>query len=280
MWRKTLNRRKDWDTVRLLRLTCKPETFRILLQLSAKQGHVMHQFDVKTAFLHWPIEEEVYLEQPQEFVKRWSDAEKLVCRLNTSIYGFEQAANTWYKEMANFLLRKGFTRSSKDHCLFARAESKAQTFNFVWVDDIIVASRSMTVISDVKKALEAIFHMEDRGRLHWFLALRIRQEEGNDTVNQERYIEKMLERSQMDQCKRPPADLNLKLQTAQNGEKEGDQRVYRSLVGSLLYLAKQTRPDIMFTVQTHECTYQLTLDVRKTSSATSSWFQNVQNFLT
>ena len=49
--------------------TCKPETFRNLLQLSAKQGHVMHQFDVKTAFLHSPIEKEVYLEQTQEFVK-------------------------------------------------------------------------------------------------------------------------------------------------------------------------------------------------------------------
>ena len=45
--------------------TCKPETFRILLQLSAKQGLVMHQFDVKTAFLHSPIDEELYLEQPQ-----------------------------------------------------------------------------------------------------------------------------------------------------------------------------------------------------------------------
>ena len=73
--------------------TCKPETFRILLRLSAKQGHVMHQFDVKTAFLHSPIEEEVYLEQPQEFVKRGSDGEKLVCRLNKSIYGLKQAAN-------------------------------------------------------------------------------------------------------------------------------------------------------------------------------------------
>ena len=59
--------------------TCKPERFRILLQLSAKQGHVMHQFDVKTAFLHSPIEEEVYLEQPLDFVKRGSDGEKLVC---------------------------------------------------------------------------------------------------------------------------------------------------------------------------------------------------------
>ena len=108
----------------------------------------------------------------------------------------------------------------------------------------------MTVVSDVKKALEATFHMEDRGRIHWFLGLRIRREEGKVTVDQERYIKTMLERFQMDQCKpsRTPADLNLKLQTAQNGDEEVDHRIYRSLVGSLLYLAKQTRPDIMFTV--------------------------------
>ena len=210
----------------------------------------MHQFDVKTAFLHSPIEEEVYLEQPQEFVKRGSDGEKLVCRLNKSIYGLKQAANNWYKELAIFLLRQGFTRSRNDHCLFARSEAEDHTFILVWVDDIIVASRSMTVISDVKKALEATFHMEDRGRLHWFLGLRIRREEGKVTVDQERYIETMLERFQMDQCKpsRTPADLNLKLQTAQNGDEEVDQRIYRSLVGSLLYLAEQMRPDIMFTV--------------------------------
>ena len=86
----------------------------------------------------------------------------------------------------------------------------------------------MTVISGVKKALEALLHKEDRGRLHWFLGLRIRQEEGKVTVDQERYIETMLKRFQMDQCKpsRTPADINLKLQTAQNGDEEVDQRIY------------------------------------------------------
>ena len=162
----------------------------------------------------------------------------------------KQAANNWYKELGNFLLRQGFTRSRNNHCLFARLEAEDYTFILVLVDDIIVASRSMTVISDVKKVLEATFHMEDRGRLHWFLGLRIIQEGGKVSVDEEHYIETMLERFQMDQCKpsRTPADLNLKLQIAQNGDEEVDQRIYRSLVGSLLYLAKQTRADIMFTV--------------------------------
>ena len=144
----------------------------------------------------------------------------------------KQAANNWYKELANFLLRQWFTRSRNDHCLFTRAETEGSTFILVWVDDIIVASRSMTVISDVKKALEATSHMEDRGRLHWFLGLRIRREEGKVTVDQDRYIETMLERFQMDQCKpsRTPVDLNLKVQTAQNGNEEVDQSIYRILV--------------------------------------------------
>ena len=106
---------------------CKPETFRILIQISAKQGHVMHHFDVKTAFMHSSIEEEVYLKQPQEFVKRRSDGEKLVCRLKKSIYGSKQSDNNWYRELANFILRQGFTRRRNDHCLFARAETEGHT---------------------------------------------------------------------------------------------------------------------------------------------------------
>ena len=123
--------------------------------------------------------------------------------------------------------------------MFARAETEGHTFILAWVDDKIVESRCMTVISNVEKALQATFHMENRGRLHWFLGLKIRREEGKVTVHQERYIQTMLERFQM---------LNLKLQTAHNGDEEEDQWIYRRFVGSVLYVAIQTRLDIMFTV--------------------------------
>ena len=87
---------------------------------------------------------------------------KLVFLMNKSIYGLKQAVNKWYKELANFQLRHGFTRSRNNHCLFAGAESGCHTFILVWVHDIIVASRSVTVISN-RKALEATFQTEDRG---------------------------------------------------------------------------------------------------------------------
>ena len=121
----------------------------------------------------------------------------------------KQAANNWYKELAIFFTKTGLTRSRRIKSFVASAEG--HTFIFVWVEDIIVASRSLTVTSDVKKALEATFHIKDRGRLHWFLGLGIRQEEGKVTDDQKHYLETMLERFQMDQFKpsRTPADLNL-----------------------------------------------------------------------
>ena len=101
-----------------------------------------------------------------------------------------------------------------------------------------------------KKLSRHHFTWKTETKLHWFLGLRIRREEGKVTIDQERNIKTMLEWFQMDQCKpsRTPTDLNLQIQTTQNGDEEVDKMIYISLVGSLLYLARQTRPEIMFTV--------------------------------
>ena len=78
----------------------------------------------------------------------------------------------------------------------------------------------------------------------------------------------MLEWVQMDQCKPSgtPADLNLKLQTAQNGDEEVDQRICRSFgwITSVSGQTDEARHHVhsQHSVQTHECTYQSKLDVR------------------
>ena len=72
--------------------TSKPETFRLILSLAAKENFVVRQMDVKSAYLHPEIKEEIYLEQPSGFEKIDPTGKKLVCRLNKSIYGLKQAA--------------------------------------------------------------------------------------------------------------------------------------------------------------------------------------------
>ena len=61
--------------------TSKPETFKILLALSAIENFFLKQMDVKAAYLHPKIDEEVYLEQPKDFEKLDINGNKLVCKL-------------------------------------------------------------------------------------------------------------------------------------------------------------------------------------------------------
>ena len=125
--------------------TFSPETLRTLLQLSSKQDHVMHLFDVKAVFLHSLIEQNIYQEQPQEILKHGSDGKILMCRLSKSTYGLKRAAHNCYKDLGHFLLIQLFTRSRNIGCLFAKAQPDVHTFLLVWVEDIIVVPRTMTV---------------------------------------------------------------------------------------------------------------------------------------
>jgi hypothetical protein len=62
--------------------------------------------DVKNAFLHGDLSEEIYMEQPQGFMQDSS----LVCRLKKSLYGLKQAPRAWYAKMDSYLLSQNFVR--------------------------------------------------------------------------------------------------------------------------------------------------------------------------
>ena len=90
--------------------------------------------------------------------------------------------------------------------------------------------------------------MDDRGDLEWFLGMRILKTEEGIALDQEKYTQNILEQFNMQDCKpsKTPAKNNIKLEVAQEDSVRLDSHEFRSLVGSLLYLAKETRPDIMW----------------------------------
>ena len=128
--------------------TSKPETFKILLALSAIENFFLKQMDVKAAYLHPKIDEEVYLEQPKGFEKLDRNGNKLVCKLKKSIYGLKQAAKNWYQELSNFLIQQGFERSKHDYCLFLKNKENGKLYDLTWVDDLVIAGNSQNEIEN------------------------------------------------------------------------------------------------------------------------------------
>ena len=97
--------------------------------------------DVKTAYLNAPIDCEIYMEQPEGFVKMGVNGEKLVCNLKRSLYGLKQSGRNWNKLLHEHLETNRFKQSYVDNCVYTRNDGKVIVL--VWVDDImIVAVRS------------------------------------------------------------------------------------------------------------------------------------------
>eukprot|EP00253_Pinus_taeda_P010433 PITA_10433 len=95
---------------------------RLVLSLAASFKWEVHQMDVKSAFLHGDLHEEIYMEQPIWFIQTNSN---LVCRLKKSLYSLKQAPRAWYAKMDSFLLESGFSRCHSDNTVYTKKEGKS-----------------------------------------------------------------------------------------------------------------------------------------------------------
>jgi hypothetical protein len=117
-------------------------SIRILMHIAAQENLMIHQMDVKTAFLNAPIDCELYVEQPQGFEVLGPNNEKLVCKLNKSLYGLKQSGRNWNNLVNECLIQEGFTNSMSDSCVYVKGEGKTKIFLLLWVDDILVAVKA------------------------------------------------------------------------------------------------------------------------------------------
>jgi len=171
------------------------ESLRTLIAMSLQGGLKLHQVDVNTAFLNGTLEEEVYMQQPEGFVK-----EGLVCKPKKSIYGLKQAPRCWNMALDSYLKELKLTQSASDPCIYVSTEG--ETFYIgVYVDDIILAGKTNERIQEVKDALSRKFEIKDTGMLQYFLRITIAQNESEIWIGQPKYIDNLLKKCGMQDCK-------------------------------------------------------------------------------
>ncbi|GJU26334.1 retrovirus-related pol polyprotein from transposon TNT 1-94 [Tanacetum coccineum] len=111
------------------------EGIRIFLACVAHKSFTAFQMDVKTAFLHGTLKEDMYVCQPKGFFD--ADHPIHVYKLKKALYGLKQAPRVWYEELSTFLLQNHFFKGTIDPMLFIRRFDDDILVIHVYVDDII-----------------------------------------------------------------------------------------------------------------------------------------------
>jgi hypothetical protein len=140
------------------------ETFSPVVKPALSRSWLLHQLDVKNAFLHGTLTETVYCSQPAGFVD--SSRPDLVCRLNKSLYGWKQAPRAWYSRFATFLVTLGFVEAKLDTLLFIYHHADGVAYLLVYVDDIVLTASSPQLLQRIISSLQQEFAMKDLGKFH------------------------------------------------------------------------------------------------------------------
>ena len=216
--------------------------------MGAKDNMLIHQMDINTAFLNGKLHEEVYMKQPEGFVKEGQ--ENLVCKLNKSLYGLKQSPRCWNEALDKYLVSLGFNQSTSDPCVYTSKDGSV--ILAVYVDDIILATKNECQMKEIKQKISNKFSATDMGELSYFLGVTVDQNTSQDCVwiGQPSYTKRIIEKFNMENCKpvSTPVEMGVKLSKASDNDGIIDQNRYQSAVGSLLYLSIWTRPDIAFAV--------------------------------
>ena len=226
-------------------------TVRSLLAISNAKNWEVHQMDVKTAFLQGNLEEEIYMRQPDGYVRE--DNPDHVCKLKKSIYGLKQSARCWNIAIDTFLKSNGYKQMESDPCLYMKSiKDQNGIIKFVilsiHVDDILLFSNDLSMLNDEKKSIASKFKIDDMGEVKHILGMLIKRDRarGKMTISQSKYLEGVLKRFGMEKCKpgSTPLEPGKHFEELPDDENPTNVNEYQKLIGCLTYVTTATRPDL------------------------------------
>lgn len=115
--------------------------------------------DVKTAFLSGSLEETIYMQQPERFIKEGQ--KHLVCKLKKSIYVLKQASRYWNIRFDRAVQSYGFDQGPSEACVYRKSEGNAVFFLLLYVDDILLIGNNIEMLSSIMTWLFKQFEMKD-----------------------------------------------------------------------------------------------------------------------
>ncbi|KAM1053550.1 hypothetical protein ACFX2I_000976 [Malus domestica] len=222
------------------------DTIRVVISLAAQKNWGIYQLDVKSAFLHGEIEEEVFVDQPPGYEQKGHESK--VYRLKKALYGLKQTPRAWYSRIESYFIEEGFNKCPHEYTLFIKTAREGKILiACLYVDDLIFTGNDETMFEKFKKSMTAEFDMTDLGKMRYFLGIEVIQRSDGIFIGQRKYAQEVLEKFNMDQCNPVQNPVVPGLKLTRNGGVEVDSTVYRQMVGNLMYLTA-TRPDLMFVV--------------------------------
>lgn len=222
------------------------ESIRLLIAMACYLKFKLYQMDVKNAFLNGYLKEEVYVSQPKGFEDPIHP--DYVLRLKKALYGLKQAPRAWYDRLSAFLISKGYKRGGSDRTLFIRSSTEGIIIVQIYIDDIIFGSVSQLLVDEFVDHMKGEFQMSMVGELSYFLGLQVQQTIEGIFVSQSKYANNLIQKFGLESAKdkRSPLSTSTKITKDESG-KDVDVKLYRSMIGSLLYLTA-SHPDISFSV--------------------------------
>lgn len=220
-----------------------------MLALAATLGWTLEQADADNAYVQADLQETLFADQPEGY----DDGTGLKLRLLKALYGLKQSGLAWYNHCHDALISLGFNTSTHDPCMYIKTTTDGPIVVCTYVDDFLIATPTARLMSATLDDIEATMKLKRQGKVHYLLGVKIDydQEAGHVRLSQEAYTTKMLERFGMLAAhgKMTPETTGGDDQWYDEEQPKADEGLYRAMVGSLVYLATWTRPDIAHAVQ-------------------------------
>ncbi|GJS51409.1 zinc finger, CCHC-type containing protein [Tanacetum coccineum] len=165
-------------------------TIRLLIAMTSIHSLIIHQMDVKTAFLNGKLEEEVYMNQPQGFIMPGN--ENKVCKLIKSLYGLKQEPKQWHQKFDKVVLSNGCLLNQADKCIYSKFDEFGKgVIIYLYVDDMLIFGTDQVQVDLTKEFLSSRFSMKDMGEVDVISGIRIKHESNGIAISQSYYIEKL-----------------------------------------------------------------------------------------